>query len=431
MNEDITKYLLNDLLKVFEIDDDYSKLTRQTFIKIANNLIKSTEKKDPELEEFLRQAKNRILDEFDIINKTENLNVYDQTIKSDIINPKYELFTSRILCVDSEYRPSTDLYSSRLNTDFTITLSETIKNVISMKLYSIQIPKTWYNIDAELGNNSLIIDSSLIEIESGNYTIEELVSTLNEKTYDISFTYSRITEKITIINNTTNTTNPIHKITFYDKNIINSNCGTPATSNFNLGWNLGFRENLDENNSQIITLPPDQSKTAQAIASLYNPKYCLLVLDDFNKNHVNKNLINAVGNQVKLSIPEYRNLDSCIKDDNTNEVLYIASNPRRLTQAQLYSINSIIEDRKSSIHNTVAPTSNNIMALIPINSNSQESNIIEYGDGLSLNKRNYFGPVDIEKLHVKLLNEKGKLMNLNGVDWSFTIHLEQLYNKNI
>lgn len=430
MNQDIDNYLLNDLLKVFEIED-YSKLTKNNFIKIANNLIKSTEKKDPELSEFLQQAKNRIINEFDIITKNENLNVYGQTIKTDVINPKYELFTSRILCVDSEYRPSTELYSSKLNTEFTITLSETIKNVISMKLYSIQIPKTWYNIDDEIGNNSLMIDSSLITIHSGNYTIDELIIELNQQTssQDISFSYHKNTKKITIKNISDPSTN--RRITFYDKNIINSKCKTPATSNFNLGWNLGFRESLDSSNSQIITLTSGQSKTGQAVASLYNPKYCLLVLDDFNKNHVNKNLINAVGNEAKLSIPEYRNLDSCIKDDDTNEILYIASNPRRLTQAQLYSINSIIEDRKASIHNTVAPTSNNIMALIPINSNSQESNIIEYGEGLALNKRNYFGPVDIEKIHVKLLNEKGKLINLNGVDWSFTIHLEQLYNKNI
>jgi len=427
MDIDINKYLLNDLLKVFEITDDYSKLTKSNFVRTANDLIKSTEKKDPELTIFLRQAKNRILDEFDIITKNENLNVYGQEIKSDVINPKYQLFTSRILCVDSNYRPATELYSSKLNTEFTITLSETIKNVISMKLYSIQIPKTWYNIDAELGNNSLMVDNSLIEIESGNYTIDELVVKLNEKTTDISFNYNKNTHRITIENNS----DIEHIITLYDNSLLASKFKTPPTSNFNLGWNLGFRESLDSNNSQIIQLTSGKQKTGDANASLYNPKYCLLVLDDFNKNHVNKNLINAVGNQAKLAIPEYRNLDSCIKDDNTNEVLYIASNPRRLTQAQLYSINSIVEDRKASTHNTVPPTSNNIMALIPINSNSQESNIIEYGEGLSLNKRDYFGPVDIEKIHVKLLNEKGHLMNLNGIDWSFTIHLEQLYNKNI
>lgn len=428
MDEDINTYSINDLLKIFDIKDDYDKLTKNNFIKIANNLIKRTEKKDPQLELFLQEAKNRILNEFDIITKNYNMTTYTQELKSDVINPKYELFTNRILCVDSEFR--NDIYSNKLNTDFTITLSETIKNVISLKLYSIQIPKTWYNIDSDIGNNSFIIDNSFIEIENGNYTINELVTELNNKStiHDISFNYNTITKKITI-ENKSNTIE--HTIIFYDNNIINSNCNTQTKSNFNLGWNLGFRENLNENNSQKIVLQQSESKIAQAVANLYNPKYCLLVLDDFNKNHVNKGLINAIGNEAKLSIPNYRNLDSCIKDENSNDVLYIASNPRRLTQAQLYSINTIIEDRKSTSHTSIAPTSNNILALIPINSNSQESNIIEYGEGISLNKRKYFGPVDIEKINIKLLNEKGKLMNLNGVDWSFTIHLEQLYKNNI
>ena len=162
MDEDINTYSINDLLKIFDIKDDYDKLTKNNFIKIANNLIKRTEKKDPQLELFLQEAKNRILNEFDIITKNYNMTTYTQELKSDVINPKYELFTNRILCVDSEFR--NDIYSNKLNTDFTITLSETIKNVISLKLYSIQIPKTWYNIDSDIGNNSFIIDNSFIEI---------------------------------------------------------------------------------------------------------------------------------------------------------------------------------------------------------------------------------------------------------------------------
>jgi hypothetical protein len=428
MNEDINSYLINDLLKMFSINDNYNKLTKNEFIKTANKLIQKTKNHDPELELFLIQAKNRILNEFEIIIKNENISKFDQEIISDTINPKYELFTSRILCVDSAYR--NDLYSNKLNTDFTITLSETIKNVISLKLYSIQIPKTWYNIDSEIGNNAFIVDSSLIEIENGNYTIQELLETINTKlqtkNIDISFNYHSNNKKITIINNTSSTP---YTIKFYDENIINSKCGTPANTNFNLGWNLGFREPVDSDNIQKVILNADSFKTGQAIASLYNPKYCLLVVDDFNKNHVNKGLISSVKNQEKLPIPSY-NTKSCIKDENSNDILYIASNPRKLTQAQLYSINTIIENRKSVNNTTVAPTNSNVLALIPINNNSQEEHIIQYGTDLVENTRNYFGPVDIEKINVKLLNEKGKLINLNGVDWSFTIHLKQLYKHN-
>ena len=46
-------------------------------------------------------------------------------------------------------------------------------------------------------------------------------------------------------------------------------------------------------------------------------------------------------------------------------------------------------------------------------------------------KRCYFGPVDIMKLRIKLLDEFGRTIDLNKSDYSFTLKIEQLYNMNI
>lgn len=43
-------------------------------------------------------------------------------------------------------------------------------------------------------------------------------------------------------------------------------------------------------------------------------------------------------------------------------------------------------------------------------------------------KRDYFGPVDITKLEVKLLNEYGDLVKLNMMDYSFTLDFEIVYD---
>ena len=53
--------------------------------------------------------------------------------------------------------------------------------------------------------------------------------------------------------------------------------------------------------------------------------------------------------------------------------------------------------------------------------------LIEYGTSLQSNSRTYFGPVNIERLRVKLVDDKGNLMNLHDIDWSFTLIIEQLY----
>jgi hypothetical protein len=42
--------------------------------------------------------------------------------------------------------------------------------------------------------------------------------------------------------------------------------------------------------------------------------------------------------------------------------------------------------------------------------------------------RDYFGPVDIQKLSVTLYDEYGRVLDINNMDWSFTITLERLYD---
>ena len=110
-------------------------------------------------------------------------------------------FVNRLITIDSTYRPNKET----LSTYFTFTLSEQLKNVVSMKLYSIQIPKTWYTISNTFGSNFFKIEGSvpgiddgnhdyIIDISAGNYTPTELVDEINSsiesvktRNADISF----------------------------------------------------------------------------------------------------------------------------------------------------------------------------------------------------------------------------------------------------
>ena len=49
------------------------------------------------------------------------------------------------------------------------------------------------------------------------------------------------------------------------------------------------------------------------------------------------------------------------------------------------------------------------------------------GNNIQSNERVYFGPVDIERLRIKLYDDKGYLINLHGNNWSFTLIVESLY----
>ena len=44
------------------------------------------------------------------------------------------------------------------------------------------------------------------------------------------------------------------------------------------------------------------------------------------------------------------------------------------------------------------------------------------------NIREYFGPTNINRLKISLIDEYGELLNLNDRDWSFLLTFECLYN---
>jgi hypothetical protein len=55
------------------------------------------------------------------------------------------------------------------------------------------------------------------------------------------------------------------------------------------------------------------------------------------------------------------------------------------------------------------------------------SYFVEYGGTLQNNNRFYFGPVNIHRMSVKLISDKGNTVDLNGTNWSFSFLCQQLY----
>ena len=102
-----------------------------------------------------------------------------------------------------------------------------------------------------------------------------------------------------------------------------------------------------------------------------------------------------------------------------------------MTQAQLDTVNSINKDRARVTQEKIqSVTASNLFAIIPIKRTLQTTlgeGLVEFSGPIQVNERTYFGPVNIEKLRIRLLNDKGNVLNLNGRDWSFTLQTELLY----
>ena len=76
-----------------------------------------------------------------------------------------------------------------------------------------------------------------------------------------------------------------------------------------------------------------------------------------------------------------------------------------------------------------APTHSDLLAIIPLTykTNTTGELVLIDSSTLQLNKRTYFGPVNIDRMHVQLLDDRGNLLNLNSVNWSVTLICECLY----
>jgi hypothetical protein len=69
----------------------------------------------------------------------------------------------------------------------------------------------------------------------------------------------------------------------------------------------------------------------------------------------------------------------------------------------------------------------NILAVIPVTSKS--FNIcFDNGNNLLEKKREYYGPVNIQRLKIQLLNQYGEVLNLNNMDFSFSLEFEIGYD---
>jgi hypothetical protein len=367
------------------------------------------------------------------------------------MNPNFRQITTRMVTIDSQFRQNilpysnNDINSPSFNTDYTLDLSDPLTNVISMKLYSIQIPTTWYTFDKSLGNvcfediSGTALDISYSMVEPGNYTPSELPTApsgyapLTEeafRSYDIS--YMSQSGKYAM---GAKGGSDISFVYYRPNGIIDPSgrcygCGGGAKIDQNLGWNMGFRRDPDASGVISVDIPAFPNKIiADVPADTYGPKYFVLVVDDYNQNRLNKGLVNMIERPTKLNLPDYYTPDLSCVNQVTKTSRAVPSTPRKLTQAQLYSINEILSNRNTPSVRTTPPSASDTLAVIPLRNINlvRPAPYIDASPSLQQNKRGYFGPVDIDRLRVKLLDDKGNLVNLHDNNWSFCLIVEQLY----
>ena len=419
---------------------------------------------------------------------------YNVSVKQGALNPNLKNTITRSLNLDSQFRQYTNGVDSG-STDYTCDLSDTLKDTLNMRLFSYQIPYSWYVIDSAYGNTCLwVMDSTTdttvsVSVAPGNYSPANFVTTLNTAFVSAGFldpslnivTYNANSGNITIQLygipyvegvDTIFTCSLTTIIMFYDftGNLqCNNNCFSKTNHFFNnsLGWLMGYR-------LPYINVV-EAGCVAPAVLDLSGTKYLILVIDDYNQNHINNTLVSITQLSNALKIPDYYSSDlpftcttpqpnnksgnnlpeiiaqvtdqSLFDFQNSNPLngllvagkyeedysptqIILPSAPRTLTQSQIYTINQINSNRNNlTKYLAKAPTSTDILSIIPIKTSGQSTGslLVEFSGSLQDNIRTYFGPVNIERMAVRLLDDKGNVLNLNGNDWCVTLIVECLY----
>jgi hypothetical protein len=184
------------------------------------------------------------------------------------------------------------------------------KNVIEINILSLELPTVIYYLLDVRNNNTITLGAATITIPEGSYTKAELASYLNTSTTlpNIDVSYSSNTDKITIVNNNTDT------IAFPASN----------TSYYSLGDILGF--------NITTTIANGETKTSDVNMKDAMYDYFFLRINDFgniinrNRNYVSKitpnsTISNIIGTKIKFDQPtDIPNLRISLEDKFGNNV---------------------------------------------------------------------------------------------------------------
>ena len=393
-NFDIRNYTINDLKDIFELPNNFdSNVIEIKETKLREKLL-SNPKLTPKLKQdtlqFITTAKIKLQE--NIKSVKEIMNPHPYIIEKPIIEGKdilQERTLKKHLNVDTRFRENFQQSSS----NFDINLSFKLANVTKMELSSIEFPTTFYAISNVFGNNffTIRIDVSgegvkeaLFELPDGNYSRTAIINALNNSSNYKLTTNGISTDKIfNDINFNVDvdaegsgtgkmffTIDSSSSIVNQVELLFNENRSCQPDSNAlikKLGWMLGFR------NGSYVSTNEDNNNfeiRSESLLNITGPKYIYMAIDDHNSN---------------------------------NE-----------STSNFYSaFNSVI------LHK-------NILARIPLTTFSFS---FEIANMLSIvsTPREYTNPVTIEKLGIQLMDEYGRILDLNEMNISFCLSFTQSY----
>lgn len=449
----ISEYAHKDLLGLFGISNPYLDNIQEKYrTKMAKVEKMEDETLKKNLESFFNQAYNAILDKTNEEKRISHIPLPEKSNTATShavieieyplgnVNPVKRKTTTQLISLDTIFR---DISMYPKSTDFVINLPNPIENVISMKLISAEIPNSFPLYSEAQGNNTFTIqmynaqdisgaiqatlDLLVITILDGSPTFKTLRDYINQMLDSQRNGYSLLICGVDSITG---------RFFFRFKTLIemlswsaayNSSSGKlnppdnqPPTGTFNMptaydqgfsdgkskqheSWkstlkNLCYKINFNPNNQELI------KSLGWALGFRYRDNEMITFNHKYQRGYIeycgyyqgNTPYSDAESDYMFLYVDDFvgnynDNLSSTLSDNNFFSKSLLA---RMIVSVNFYAVGF------------TRPDSNDILE----------------------KKREYFGPVNIKKLHIKLLDKFGRLVDMPNSNYSLTLQFEKLYS---
>jgi hypothetical protein len=409
--------------------ESFKKDFKQFLNSAKDLLFRKSKKQSQTLESYVEE--NQLIQSHPIVEKPNLPFIFADSSNyftvNNKMNPIDKHLNTVMLSIDTLFRPN---YFQTKSTDFIYTLPVPLKNIASMQLTSMELPRNFYEFSASLNNNYFTINlynmcyqnlpipnvSHKIEIPDGNYTHDKMQNVLNNYFLNIGGGLDFLT--VNIDSNTS-------------KTIIRVSNPYDLMSNPNTRFKIPYNQKNDMYNTSGIFVPGTTNN------DYYSPDFYFEV--DFTTK--NTHLYENMGWMLGFTNPKYsvKSSDQIINYIflSTGTVVFKVCLVSESSYGSSYTNYLFLEiddynnnNQVNTIYannNSLSFISNNILARISLNNVAYTIIQNNAADNVT-KKREYYGPIRLEKLRIRLLNKYGKVVDMVNNNYSFVLELKQIYS---
>lgn len=393
-------------------------------------------------ENELQQINNNmvIIDHNEIKGKQSSITEGRETESKDNppgwLNPINIRSINTAVNIDSRFREN---YYNTNSSDYVVHLPYIQKKTVRLRVASMDIPTTFYSISRKRGDSTsvIVLDGSYSIPSSTWLSLHDLSNpivinnfipqrlawllVLPDGNYELWQDESKASNLISAMNNSISLAIP----GAIDENGRFGALQNPIASDYlNPSNDIAFSVHKHDGRS-VFAIP----STTDGDGRFENNSFLInFSVDHAGNQDLNTNIQLRLGWHLGFRVGHYL---SKIKGSIISEGICMPTAPR-------YAFLSIDDGKHNSEGTFINAFSesyidNNIISKINISSIMNDASVYKpisiSGSYSHVNRtREYFGPVDIQRLHIRLIDEYGRVIDLNHMDWSFTLLFEKLYS---